>query len=145
MAVLSLAVLFTLGKLPFPEPFDTRLTAAEVFESAFGEAVPPTVTDLQGAGEAWLDYTLYLRFRAEAVELSTILGKGGYGGWTPISWEEIGEKIAIQPAHQKHFRPPWAPASLSMKECYHRGSSLDDQYLVFERSSGICYFYGRGR
>ena len=119
-------------------------TPQEMFSYVIESPVPTTVTNLEGVGDTWQGYSLYLRFHAPDADINRIIASG----YQPASWSDISYRFNLPPGYNL-FSPSWSPASISNKECYEadvtnqwtRGGT---HYLVVDRSTGTVYFYGIG-
>ena len=120
-------------------------TPQEMFRYTIKNPIPASVTNLQGVGDTWQGYNLYLRFNSSKTDIDAIIAQG----FKPTTWQSISYHFALPDGYDR-FTPDWTPESISMKECY----ELDDiqgnwthsgtHYLVIDRSTGTVYFYGIG-
>ncbi len=120
-------------------------TPQEMFEYTIQKPIPASVTNLQGVGDTWQGYNLYIRFQASDADIDALIALG----FEPDTWQSISNRFDI-PNGYDSFKPGWSPASIAIKECY----SFDDvsnswtgsgsHYLVIDRSTGTVYFYGIG-
>ena len=120
-------------------------TPQQMFQYVIMNPIPASVTNLQGVGDTWQGYNLYLRFNASKADIDALIAKG----FTPITWMSISSRFAITPSYDR-FNPGWKPGAISTKESYemrnvkngwtHAGT----HYLVIDRSTGTVYFYGVG-
>ncbi len=121
-------------------------TADEAFRSLLVDPVPASIKDLQGSGDTWQGYSIYLRFKATDELIKTLVTQG----YHPAKWDEMKSRFELPSEFKSIFKPDWAPESISTKECYemdnvkngwtHQGT----HYLVLDRASGTVYFYGIG-
>ena len=119
--------------------------ASDSFRSLLADPIPASVTNLQGKGDAWQGYSVYLRFNASKTDIDALITQR----FKPATWASISSRFNL-PAGANQFTPGWDPASISTKECYelsdvkngwtHSGT----HYLVIDRSTGTVYFYGIG-
>jgi hypothetical protein len=120
-------------------------TPQEMFQYTIQNPVPSSVTNLQGVGDTWQGYSLYLRFNASKADIDAIIAQG----FKPAAWTSISYRFDL-PAGYDRFTPDWNPASISTNECYELDSVKNGwthsgtHYLVVDRSAGTVYFYGIG-
>ena len=116
-----------------------------MFRHVIKDPVPGSVTDLQGVGDTWQGYSLYIRFVASEADIEAVISQG----FTSVAWEDIAHRYSL-PEGYDVFEPPWSPETVPSKECYelsevkngwtHSGT----HYLVIDRARGLVYFYGIG-
>lgn len=120
-------------------------TPEEMFQYTIQNPIPASITNLQGVGDTWQGYCLYLRFNASKADIDAVIAQG----FKPAKWADISHRFALPPGYDR-FTPDWDPASLSKKECYELSSVKNGwtgsgtHYLVIDRSTGTVYFYGVG-
>jgi hypothetical protein len=85
-------------------------TPQEMFEYLIERPVPSAVTDLQGVGDTWQGYQIWLRFRATE-EYAAILGTKGY---REVPCNDV-ESNFILPENYDRFSPMWEPV---MDTCF---------------------------
>ena len=120
-------------------------TPKEMFQYTIRNPIPASVKNLQGVGDTWQGYSLYLRFNASDADIDSLIAQG----FKPATWQSIASRFKL-PAGYDRFTPKWNPASIAAKQCYkldnvqngwtHSGA----HYLVIDRSTGTVYFYGVG-
>ena len=120
-------------------------TPQQMFQHVVLDPIPASVVNLQGAGDTWQGYRLYLRFNASMADIDAIIAQG----FKPATWQSISYEFTL-PADYDRFNPTWNPGTISAKECYemqnvnngwtHQGT----HYLVIDRGSGTVYFFGIG-
>jgi len=119
-------------------------TPQEMFQYVILNPIPASVANLQGVGDTWQGYSLYLRFNASEADIDALIAQG----YKPTTWQSISDWFALPPGYDR-FKPAWNPGAIPTKECYemevqnpwtHEGT----HYLVIDRSSGTVYFYGIG-
>ncbi len=116
-----------------------------MFQHVVENPIPASVKNLQGVGDTWQGYRLYLRFNASKADIDAIIAQG----FTPTTWTSISNQFDLPDGYDR-FTPDWDPASIATKECYeYRGATNGwthdgTHYLVIERASGIVYFQGLG-
>ncbi len=116
-----------------------------MFQALLSNPIPSSVKSLEGLGDTWQGYSLYLRFTASNDDIDAIIKLG----FVPIKWSECTDRFTLPKGYDR-FKPAWRPADIATKECYelrqvqnswtHSGS----HYLVIDRATGTVYFYGIG-
>jgi hypothetical protein len=120
-------------------------TPQEMFQGVIKDPVPSSVTNLQGVGDTWQGYSLYLRFTASDEDIDTIVEQG----FKPVAWKDIADRFTL-PSGYDRFVPRWDPSGVSNKECYelpevqNGWTDFGAHWLVIDRSSGTVYFRGLG-
>ncbi len=120
-------------------------TPQEMFQYTIQNPIPGSVKNLQGVGDTWQGYSIYLRFNASKADIDALIAQG----FKPATWASISYRFKLPPGYDR-FTPDWDPASISTKECYELSNVKNGwthsgtHYLVIDRSSGIVYFYGIG-
>jgi hypothetical protein len=117
-------------------------TPEQMFEHIIQRPIPASVSDLQGVGDTWQGYSIYLRFHATPDFIASFL----QSGWQPIEWQRIEYRFQLPHISYDRFTPSWAPNAVTRKECYegHFPNSwgTGTHYLLVDRASGTLYFYG---
>jgi len=117
-------------------------TPEQMFEHIIQAPLPPSVTNLQGFGDTWQGYSIFLRFHASPEFIATFLASG----WRPTEWQRIEERFRLPSPSYDRFTPPWTPNAITPKECYEgqfpNSWGTGTHYLLLDRASGILYFYG---
>ena len=120
-------------------------TPAEMFQNVVANPIPAGVSNLQGVGDTWQGYSLYIRFTATDAESNAIIDQG----FKPVPWKDVSYRFAL-PSGYDRFTPPWRPESISTQECYERDSvtngwtGMGTHYLLVDRATGTVHFYGVG-
>ena len=120
-------------------------TPQEMFQYVIQNPIPSSVTNLQGVGDTWQGYSLYLRFNASDADIDAVIGQG----FKPATWQSVSRRFKLPPEYDR-FRPAWKPEAISTKECYELSdvsntwTGSGTHYLVIDRSAGTVYFYGVG-
>jgi hypothetical protein len=119
-------------------------TPREMFEHLIQKLVPASVRNLQGVGDTWQGYSIYLRFNASEEFIDSLIA----AGYKPAAWSEVASHFKLPKGYDK-FEPGWTPDAIEQKECYEAEVSNDwtgtgTHYLLIDRSTGTVYFYGVG-
>ena len=120
-------------------------TPQEMFRYTIHDPIPSSIRNLEGVGDTWQGYSIYLRFQASRADIGLLIAFG----YKPVKCSAIADLFAL-PKGYNHFKPSWQPNVLSDKQCYqvnnvknswtHSGS----HYLAIEQKSGTVYFRGIG-
>ncbi|RYD82933.1 MAG: hypothetical protein EOP84_08665 [Verrucomicrobiaceae bacterium] len=114
----------------------------QMFEHIIQSPIPPGITAIQGAGDTWQGYSIYLRFHASPNFLTSFL----QSGWRRSEWPRVERRFRLPSGKYDQFAPPWSPASSSKKECYEGEFSnswgTGTHYLLLDRATGLIHFYG---
>jgi len=119
-------------------------TPQEMFRYVILNPIPASVTNLQGLGDTWQGYSLYLRFNASKADIDILIAQG----FKLTMWQSVSGRFALPPGYDR-FNPAWNPGTIPAKECYEMDvqngwTGSGTHYLVIDRSSGTVYFYGIG-
>ena len=130
---ISFVSLFLLGCANGPSSGNSP---QEMFEHLIASPVPAEVTQLQGVGDTWQGYSLWLRFNAPDAFIRT-LTENGYAA-VPCN----KEMFVLSPGYDL-FDPPWNP---SVTQCY-EGQIFNDwgngfHTLGIDSQTDTVYFYG---
>lgn len=142
--VFTLLIMFAVGCDISSSGPTSANTPDEMFSYVIESPIPPTVSNLQGVGDTWQGYSLYLRFNAPDADVDRIIATG----FQPAAWSDISYRFNLPQGYDR-FSPPWNPAAISNKECYEADATNQwthggTHYLVIDRSTGTVYFYGVG-
>ena len=116
-----------------------------MFQHVIQKPIPASVANLQGVGDTWQGYSLYLRFNASKADIDAVIAQG----FKPATWQSISFRFNL-PSGYDRFTPAWGPGSIPTKECYELSNLKNGwthsgtHYLVIDRSTGTVYFYGIG-
>ena len=120
-------------------------TPKEMFAYVIQKPIPSSVVNLQGVGDTWQGYSLYLRFNTSKADIDALIGQG----FKTTSWQSISYRFKLPPGYGR-FKPSWNPGSISTKECYEMSGVKNNwthsgtHYLVIDQAGGTVYFYGVG-
>lgn len=120
-------------------------TPTQMFKAVILDRIPASVTQLQGVGDTWQGYSLYLRFTASDADMDAIIKQG----YSPVDWERCSWRFELPDGYDR-FNPPWRPAEIAAKACYRLSevrnswTHFGEHYLVIDRAVGLVYFYGVG-
>lgn len=135
----------TLGIIDLPI---TGNAPESMFEGLIANPIPNGVHSIEGFGYVWQSYSIWIRFRAPAHAVESLVEYG----YEPVSWDAIEDAIQLSDWRAREsFASDWAPSDILHKECYsgaikcpwsrnHKGYHV----LVFDRDNQIVYFVGRG-
>ena len=118
-------------------------TPQEMFRYAIQDPIPFSVSNLEGVGDTWQGYSIYLRFQASESDISSLIASR----YKSTKCSSIADRF-ILPKGYNRFKPPWNPNVPSNKQCYEannvKSSWGGSHYLVIDRKSGTVYFHGVG-
>ena len=119
-------------------------TQEEMFAAVIANPIPPEVTELQGVGDTWQGYQLFLRFTApEATRMQL------FEAYTPVPCDEVMPRLALpEPAYDK-FAPVWTPQTVVDPACATAVVSNEWTYIgthtiLIEAATNEFYFEGIG-
>jgi len=138
--VIALVVVFGLREaLPFALDRVTRASPRDCFEKLFHQPPPAIVSEIQGTGSAYRDFTCTLRFRVEPGNIPELVKTLRLDQWTPVSWEESRTYFSLEYTdYQKYFHPSWTPEAAPAKEVYSIGTR-ERWFVLIDRASGLIY------
>ena len=123
-------------------------TPGEMFEGLIEKPIPADVRHIEGVGDLWQSYNIWLRFHASDRFIESLIAKD----YTPVPWTQVERSMRL-PQHRGYHRfdPPWDPEGIADKECFeghvrcrwaqqHHGH----HFLVIDRRTGTVYFFGMG-
>jgi hypothetical protein len=110
-----------------------------MFEGTIAQPIPDGVSELQGVGDMWQSYDVWLRFRATDAAIAAII----HDGFERVSYGRVADRFRL-PRGYDRFRPDWAPPTEQV-ECYEATRSCPwstaggRQYLLIDRTTGTVY------
>lgn len=109
-----------------------------MFEHLIESPVPSSVSNLQGVGDTWQGYAIWLRFTAAPAFANSLQAKG----FSPVPCNDI-ETVFELPADYNVFNPPWNP---TMDQCF-GGNIMNDwgngyHAIGINTVSQTVHFYG---
>lgn len=121
-------------------------TPEEMFEAVLQKPIPASVTQLQGVGDTWQGYQLFLRFRAAETEIESLIQTG----YEAVDCAAISLKFRLPDQTYHRFDPPWRPQNVATKECYAANEVTNSwtgsgtHHLIIDRQQKLVYFTGIG-
>ncbi len=120
-------------------------TPTEMFEYLIEKPLPARVQNLEGGGDTWQGYSIYLRFTPDSGFRSRLVA----AGFRETKWEQIRFRFALPNDLGAKFSTPWAPDSIKRKKCFEKDvtnpwTHAGTHYFVLDEENGIVYFYGVG-
>lgn len=121
-------------------------TPQEMFAAVLQKPMPTSVTQLQGVGDTWQGYQLFLRFQAADADIEALI-QSGYEG---VDCDAIASDFRLPNQSYDSFNPPWQPQTMSTKECWivnqvsNAWTSSGTHHLIIDRSQNLIYFTGIG-
>ncbi len=121
-------------------------TPVEMFEYVIASPVPTDVVDLQGGGDTWQGYNLWLRFRASETAIQQLLAHE----YEQVECEQILPYLELNHTGIE-FQTPWQPESIEERQCYwtpdiitNPWTSAGQHYLLVDMNMQEIYFRGIG-
>jgi hypothetical protein len=120
-------------------------TPQEMFRYTIRDPIPASVSNLEGVGDTWQGYLIYLRFQTSESDIDSLIASG----YQSIKCPAIADRFVL-PKGYNRFKPSWNPNLLSSKQCYeaddikNRWTGSGSHYLLVDRKSGTVYFFGIG-
>jgi hypothetical protein len=123
-------------------------TPREMFEGLIESPVPEDVREIEGVGDLWQSYNIWLRFKASDAFIESLLAQG----YVRVAWEQVAGHMRLPDQSGYHrFRPSWNPEAIEGKECFAgyircrwSGQHSGEHFLVIDRRTGTVYFFGAG-
>lgn len=121
-------------------------TADEMFRAVITKPIPPDVSDLQGVGDTWQGYQLFLRFHATDTFMGQVLT-----GYESVACDTVLDRLALPTAQYDQFLPSWSPESVADPDCYETSGTVQNEwthagehFLLVDTATGMVYFVGVG-
>ena len=121
-------------------------TAEEMFREVITRPIPSDVSDLQGVGDTWQGYQLFLRFHATDAFIPQLLT-----GYDVVACDEVLERFTLPNEQYDQFIPGWSPTDVVQPECYQTTEPVQNEWthagehvLMLDRQNGMIYFVGIG-
>ena len=123
----------------------TIMPAGTIFRYTVAEPLSITAAEIQGGGDTWQGYSVWLRFRPSK-PLIEVLKKNDY---TETPLDDVVWRFNLDPQFQGRFSPPWDAAAVKHARCFTRQSKSQwstsgKDYFLVDEDTGIVYFYGIG-
>jgi hypothetical protein len=120
-------------------------TPQEMFRYTIRDPIPASVRHLEGVGDTWQGYSIYLRFQTSQSDIDALIASG----YQPIKCPAIADRFVL-PKGYNRFKPSWNPNLSSSNRCYeanaikNKWTGSGSHYLVVDPKSGTVYFFGIG-
>lgn len=121
-------------------------TPEEMFAAVLQKPIPASVTQLQGVGDTWQGYQLFLRFQAADADIKSLLQLG----YEVVDYDAIASNFRLPDQSYDRFDPPWQPQAISTNQCWTAHSisnswtSSGTHYLLIDRKNKLIHFAGIG-
>lgn len=89
-------------------------TPEEMFAAVLQKPIPTSVKQLQGVGDTWQGYQLFLRFQAADADIQSLL----QSGYESVDCDAISSNFLLPDQSYDRFDPPWQPQTIPKKECW---------------------------
>ncbi len=121
-------------------------TPVEMFEYVLASPVPTDVVDLQGGGDTWQGYNLWLRFRASENTIQQLLTHE----YEPVECTQVLPYLELKHTEIR-FQPPWQFESIKDPQCHwttdiitNTWTHAGQHYLLIDMDMQEVYFRGIG-
>jgi len=121
-------------------------TPEEMFAAVLQKPIPASVPQLQGVGDTWQGYQLFLRFQAADADIQSLL----QSGYESVDCDAISSDFRLPDPSYERFDPPWQPQTISTQECWtanpvsNSWTSSGTHYLIIDRQNKLIHFAGIG-
>lgn len=121
-------------------------TPEEMFAAVLQKPIPASITQLQGVGDTWQGYQLFLRFQAAESDIQSLL----QSGYKSVDCDAITSNFRLPDPSYDRFDPPWQPQVSSKNECWtanpvsNSWTGFGTHYLLIDRQNNQIYFTGTG-
>lgn len=144
-----LLLFFLFGGLAFTTASRSVVQSGNTAEEMLTAVVSPPaslqVTNLQGGGDTWQGYAIYLRF--EAADFDDFLLEDEY---EPADCEAILDGLTRMSDFQDQFSPPWMPGEVEKPGCFIKSAvanswtNFGTHYVLVDLQGDTVYFAGIG-
>jgi len=123
----------------------SKNTPQEMFRYTIQDPISSSIKNIEGVGDTWQGYSIYLRFQASKPDVDSILGSA----YKPVNCSTISSRFELPKGYDR-FKPPWNPKITNSTQCYEANgiqnswTGSGSHYLMFDRKRGIIYFRGIG-
>lgn len=119
-------------------------TPEEMFAAVIADPIPPEVTALQGVGDTWQGYQLFLRFTAPEAIRNAL-----FASYEETPCEEVLPRLALPDPAYDQFAPSWTPQTVVDPACYTADVSNTWTYggthiILVDAATNQVYFQGIG-
>lgn len=130
--------------LSLPGPTSNN-TPEEMFEALIQSPIPADITNLEGAGDTWQGHSIYLRFQATSTFIEAYIAQE----FEEVPCETLVGYLELPDRSYDVFDPSWEPEKVTSGRCFRSegpvGESwIGQQYLLWDISKNVVYFYGLG-
>lgn len=121
-------------------------TSEEMFAAVLQTPIPDSITQLQGVGDTWQGYQVFLRFQATEADIQSIL----QSGYESVDCDEIESNLQLPDPSYDRFDPPWQPQAISTNQCWTANSVSNawtgsgTHHLLIDQKAKWIYFAGLG-
>lgn len=121
-------------------------TPEEMFEAVLQKPIPASVTQLQGVGDTWQGYQLFLQFQAAHTDIESLI----QSGYETVDCAAISTQFRLPDRAYDRFDPPWENLNIAAKDCYSANGLTNSwtgsgsHYLMLDRRNKVVYFAGVG-
>lgn len=121
-------------------------TPTEMLAAVLQEPVPANVTQLQGVGDTWQGYQLFLRFQATESDIESLLSSD----YKSVDCDAIASNFRLPDPSYDRFDPPWQPQTIPANQCWTATSVSNSwtgsgtHHLLIDQQTKWIYFTGIG-
>lgn len=121
-------------------------TPEEMFEALIMDPMPSSIKNLEGVGDTWQGYNIFLRFEADGEFIGRLSGEG----YEKVEWDAVKSRFELPKGYDK-FKTPWKLDEIKNKECFRSSGNVKNKwthsgehFFVIDRERSLVYFYGVG-
>jgi hypothetical protein len=119
-------------------------TPEEMFAAVIADPIPTEVTALQGVGDTWQGYQLFLRFTAPEAIRNAL-----FASYEETPCEDLLLRLALPDPAYDQFTPSWTPQTVIDPACYTAEVSNAWTYggshiILVDAATNQVYFQGIG-
>ncbi|WP_299492058.1 hypothetical protein [Acaryochloris sp. IP29b_bin.137] len=121
-------------------------TPEKMFTEVLQKPIPDSITQLQGVGDTWQGYQVFLRFQAAKADIQSIL----QSGYKSVDCDAISSDFRLPDPSYDRFDPPWQPQAISSNQCWTANSVSNPwtgsgtHHVLIDQQAKWIYFAGLG-
>ncbi|MDY7396456.1 hypothetical protein UMM65_14490 [Aureibaculum sp. 2210JD6-5] len=117
----------------------------EIVEYIIEKPLVESISDIEGGGECWQGYSLFLKFNTAPSFIDKLLNLG----YEETTWNDIEYGLTSPIDLKLDFKEGWNPENVKNKRCFSKRDSNEwtgggDHYYLVDTDQNIAYFYGVG-
>lgn len=128
----------------YSEPSSAN-TPEEMFEALIAQPVPKTVTALQGVGDTWQGYSIFLRFTVKEAFITEHI----IPDYNLAPCNVVLAQLQLPQGYDR-FTPSWTPDTTIKRTCYESKNISNpwtyhgEHFMLLDNQTKTIYFHGRG-